>query len=104
MCLLCLEIVWLPLCHKTSESSEIYLYRSDNNNNNNNNNNSNNNNNIIIIIIIIQQTNCVQRKSNGTEIERTQKAENLMNGVLCHCRVIRTLSLAQEFTQMCQRT
>ena len=35
---------------------------------------------------------------------RTQTASEKLNGVRCPCRVIRTLSLAQEFTQMCQRT
>ena len=35
---------------------------------------------------------------------RTQTESGKLNGVLRSCRVIRTLSVAQEFTQMCQRT
>ena len=31
---------------------------------------------------------------------RTQTESGKLNDVLCPCRVIRTLSLAQEFTQM----
>ena len=33
---------------------------------------------------------------------RTQTKSGKLDGVLCPCRVIRPLSLAQEFTQMCQ--
>ena len=35
---------------------------------------------------------------------RTQTEIGKLNGVLCPCIVIITLSLAQESTQMCQRT
>ena len=41
----------------------------------------------------------IERKGN-----RTQTESGKQNGVLCPCRVIRTLTLAQEFRKMCQRT
>ena len=41
----------------------------------------------------------IERNGNRTHTESGN-----LNGVLCPCRVIRTLSLAQEFTQICQQT